>query len=167
MSGPVPKPTQLKVLDGNPGRRPIPVDEFRPATHVPECPAHLIGEAQREWYRLTAELARYGMVSEVDRGAIAMICTIWARYVEAEEMIARAAQAAHGTGLFVKSPNGYPIQSPWVAVSNKAMELYRGYLAEFGLSPAARSRVLPGEYQLELPGLASETVKSSSETDSG
>lgn len=45
-----------------------------------------------------------------------MICAIWARYVEAEEMIERAAKAGTGTGLFVKSPNGYPIQSPWVAV---------------------------------------------------
>jgi len=81
-------------------------------------------------------------------------------------MIARAAQAAHGTGLFVKSPNGYPIQSPWVSVSNKSMELYRGYLAEFGLSPAARSRVLPGEYQLDLPGLESVTADVNGETDS-
>ena len=31
--------------------------------------------------RITTELARYGMISEVDRGAIAMVCTLWARYV--------------------------------------------------------------------------------------
>ncbi len=94
------------------------------------------------------------MISKVDRGVLAMICTTWARYVEAEEMIERTAKAAGGSGLFVKSPNGYPIQSPWLAVSTKAMELYRAFLCEFGLSPAARSRVTPGEVQLQLPGLS-------------
>ena len=148
-----PRPTQLKVLEGNPGKRVLQPDEFRPPTQIPECPAHLIGEAKTEWDRITSELARYGMIAEVDRGAIAMVCTLWARYVEAEEMIERAARAANGTGLFVKSPNGYPIQSPWVAVSNKAIELYRAYIGEFGLSPSARVRVVPGEYQLDLPGM--------------
>jgi P27 family predicted phage terminase small subunit len=155
--GRTPKPTALKVLEGNPGKRALQPDEFRPATQIPECPAHLIGEAKTEWDRITSELARYGMISEVDRGAMAMVCTLWARYVEAEEMIERAARAANGTGLFVKSPNGYPIQSPWVAVSNKSIELYRAYIGEFGLSPSARVRVVPGEYQLALPGLESET----------
>lgn len=153
MSGPPPKPTALKLLQGNPGKRPIRVDEFRPEAKLPQCPQHLVGEAKKEWRRLTPELVRYGMISEVDRAAVAMICTMWGRYVEAEEMIERAAKEAKGTGLFVRSPSGYPIQSPWVAVSNKAMELYKSYLAEFGLSPASRSRVMPSEVQLSLPGL--------------
>jgi archaellum component FlaF (FlaF/FlaG flagellin family) len=48
------------------------------------------------------------------------------------------------------------IQSPWVAVSNKAIELYRAYIGEFGLSPSARVRVVPGEYL--SPGEAGQTV---------
>jgi P27 family predicted phage terminase small subunit len=153
MPGPPPKPTALKLLDGNPGRRPIDLDEFRPATAIPSCPEHLVGEAKVEWDRITAELARYGMITEVDRAAISIICTLWARHVEAEEMIQRAAKASGGTGLFVKSPNGYPIQSPWLGVSNRAIELYKSYLAEFGLSPAARCRVSPSDMQLDLPGM--------------
>ena len=73
MPGPVPKPTALKLLDGNPGRRPIDLDEFRPATAIPSCPSHLVGEAKIEWDRISAELVRYGMISEVDRGAIAIV----------------------------------------------------------------------------------------------
>jgi hypothetical protein len=34
--------------------------------------------------------------------------------------------------------------------------MYRSYLAEFGLSPAARSRVSPSELQLELPRLGDQ-----------
>ena len=149
--GRTPRPTQLKMLEGTVGNHAVVPDDFRPVTHIPDMPPHLLGAAAAEWERLSAELARYGMVSEVDRGVLAMICTTWARYVEAEEMIERTAKGSAGTGLFIKSPNGYPIQSPWLAVSNKAIELYRSLLGEFGLSPAARSRVLPGDFQLELP----------------
>ena len=152
--GPRPKPTQIRLLESDQSTRRIEVDDFRPIAEIPDCPPHLTGEAEREWHRLSEELIRYGMISKVDRGVLAMICTTWARYVEAEEMIERTAKAAGGSGLFVKSPNGYPIQSPWLAVSTKAMESYRAFLCEFGLSPAARSRVTPGEVQLQLPGLS-------------
>jgi P27 family predicted phage terminase small subunit len=105
------------------------------------------------------------MISEVDRGAMSIICTLWGRHVEAELMIERAAKAGQGTGLFVKTPNGHPIQSPWVSVSNRAIELYKSYLSEFGLSPAARCRVTPSEMQLALPGLEIETVESTEGDD--
>src|SRR5258708_18026664 len=114
MPGPVSKATQIKLLEGNLGKRTLEPDAIRTDTKIPSCPEHLNAEAQREWQRLSVELARYNMISEVDRGALAMVCTIWARFVEAEQMIERAAKAAGGSGLFVKSPNGYPIQSPWV-----------------------------------------------------
>jgi len=75
-----------------------------------------------------------------------MICTVWARYVECELMIAKQAKESPASGgLFVKTPNGFPVQSPWLAVSNKAMERYKLLLSEFGLSPAARTRVTPGD----------------------
>jgi len=56
-------------------------------------------------------------------------------------------------GFIAMVPNGYPIQSPWLAVSNRAMEMYKSYLAEFGLSPAARCRVALSDLQMDLPGL--------------
>jgi P27 family predicted phage terminase small subunit len=142
MRGRKPKPTCLKLVDGNPGRRPIKQDDFSPAAVIPECPAHLQGEARAEWDRLTQLLDEYGMVSEADRGALAMICTLWGRYVAAETVIEAAAKKLPGSyGLFVKSPNDFPVQSPWLAVSNKAMEKYHQMCAEFGLTPSSRARV--------------------------
>ena len=153
MQGRKPKPTILKLIQGNPGRRPLNLHEFHPAVEIPRCPLHLQGEARKEWRRISRELEKYCLISEVDRAALAFYCVNWARHVEAEEMIDRAAKAANASGLFVKSPNGYPSQSPWLAVSNKAMEMCRAFLAEFGMSPASRSRVLPSERQLQLPGM--------------
>ena len=49
-----------------------------------------------------------------------------------------------GDGLMVKAPSGYPIQNPYLAIANRAMEDCYKYLQQFGLSPAARTRVSPG-----------------------
>ena len=155
MQGRKPTPTVLKLLQGNPGKRPLKLDEFRPAVEIPKPPAHVRDskEAAKEWRRVTAELARYGLISQVDRAALVFYVVNWARHCEAEEMIKKAAEASGGSGLFVKTPNGYPVQSPWVAVSNKSMELCRVFLAGFGMTPAARTRVTPSTPQMSLPGI--------------
>jgi P27 family predicted phage terminase small subunit len=111
--------------------------------------------AAREWKRITVELAKYGLISQVDRAALVFYVVNWARHCEAEEMIEKAAKASGGSGLFVKTPNGFPVQSPWLAVSNKAMELCRVFLAEFGMTPSARTRVQPSP-QMQLPGIGED-----------
>jgi P27 family predicted phage terminase small subunit len=153
MQGRKPIPTPLKLITGNPGRRPLNLNEFKPDVEIPKCPPHLTGEARKEYKRITTELVRYGLISKVDKAAIAFYCVNWARHVEAEEMIEKAAKASNGSGLFVKTPNGFPVQSPWLAVSNKAQELCFKFLNEFGLSPASRSRVLQSDRQPYLPGM--------------
>jgi P27 family predicted phage terminase small subunit len=159
MRGRKPNPTHLKLVNGNPGRRPIALDEFRPLAAIPDCPAHLAGEARAEWDRVSQLLLEHGMVSHADRGALAMLCSLWGRYVAAELMIEKAAQAAPASaGLFVKSPNDFPIQSPWLAVSNRSIEQYRSLCAEFGLTPASRVRVAPTTSQLALPGMESSVA---------
>lgn len=151
MRGRKPVPTNLKLIHGNPGKRPIRMDEFRPDAKVPPCPRHLKGEAKKEWRRVSELLLQHCMVAEVDRGALAMLCTLWDRYVTAEQMIEKAKEAAPGSaGLFIKSPNGFPIQSPWLAVSNKAIEQYKTMCSEFGLTPAARVRAVPTAKQPSL-----------------
>lgn len=153
MRGRKPTPTHLKLIRGNPGRRPVSLDQFRPPAAIPTCPRHLKGEARKEWLRVTKLLDACQMIAEVDRGALAMLCTCWGRHVNAEEMIEKAnAQAPGSFGLFVKSPNGMAIQSPWLAVSNRSMEMYRGWCAEFGITPASRARVAPQTSQAALPG---------------
>ena len=153
-----PTPTLLKLIQGNPGKRPLKLEEFRPEVQIPKMPAHVRenAHARKEWQRITRELAQYGLISHVDRAALVFYVVNWARHCEAEEMIDKAAQASGGSGLFVKTPNGYPVQSPWLAVSNKAMELCRVFLSEFGMTPAARSRVQPSP-QLSLPGVEQPT----------
>ena len=47
--------------------------------------------------------------------------------------------------VLIKAPSGYPQQSPWLSIANKQLEIMGRYMAELGLSPAARQRVsIPG-----------------------
>jgi phage terminase small subunit len=58
----------------------------------------------------------------------------------------------------IKSPTGYPVQSPYLSTANRQVEIMVRIASEFGFTPASRSR-LPnpskgGSILLELPSLA-------------
>jgi len=129
-----PRPTKLKVLEGNPGKRRLNEKEPDPLPAIPSCPDHLSPEAKKEWERVAPLLEKLHLLTHIDRGALALYCQAWARWVEAEE-------ALRTYGVMVKSPNGFPMQSPYLAVANRAMEQMRALLTEFGMSPSSRSRV--------------------------
>lgn len=85
-------------------------------------------------------LVRLKIVSELDTAALALYCQSYARWQEAERRIAEMKEKG-GDGMLIKAPSGYPIQNPYLAISNRAMEDCYKYLQQFGLSPAARTRV--------------------------
>ena len=134
MRGRRPKPTRLKVLTGNPGRRPLNADEPQPEPTIPDCPAELGLVARREWDRLAAELASLKILTALDRAALAAYCNAYGLWAEAIEAIQKY-------GTMVKSPSGYPIQSPYVSIANRQAEIMMRIASEFGFTPASRSRI--------------------------
>ncbi len=132
--GPKPMPTSLKLLRGTKRADRLNLNEPRVRAAIPPCPEHLGSEARKEWRRTARELARLGLLTKIDRTALALYCQAWGRWVEAEEALRKY-------GTMVKSPTGFPMQSPYLAVANKAMEQMRQLLVEFGMSPSSRSRV--------------------------
>jgi P27 family predicted phage terminase small subunit len=44
-------------------------------------------------------------------------------------------------GAMIKSPNGFPIQSPYMIVANRQLEIMLRIASEFGFTPASRSRI--------------------------
>ena len=144
MRGRRPKPTRLKVLTGNPGKRLLNHQEPRPEPEIPECPPELGPVARREWDRLVGELGKLKLVTNLDRAALAAYCGAYALWSEATEAIQKY-------GTMVKSPSGYPIQSPYLAIANRQAELMMRISAEFGFTPASRSRIATP--RLEEPNL--------------
>ena len=47
-----PKPTAIKLLEGNPGTRPLTESEPTPPKGQIKCPTWLMPEAKKEWKRL-------------------------------------------------------------------------------------------------------------------
>ena len=134
MVGRKPKPSALKLLQGNPGKRGVNKKEPRPSG-IPECPSHLDKVAHAEWNRLVPELTRLGLLTSVDRAALAAYCSAYSRWVQAEKMVAKF-------GTVIESPkSGYPVQNPHVSVANTALDHMRKFLIEFGMTPASRARL--------------------------
>lgn len=136
MPTPKPRPTKMKLLEGNPGRRPIPSGEPQPPVSfkVPAPPKHLSKSAKKEWKDISKKLHRLGLLTEIDYSALALYCQSYGRWVDAEEKLLQ-------TSMVVKTSNGNPIHNPYLSIANTAMRDCHTYLTEFGMTPSSRSKV--------------------------
>src|SRR5690349_10393596 len=155
MRGRRPKPTRLKLLTGNPGKRPMNEHEPRPEAAIPDCPPELSPLARKEWDRLVVELNNLRMLTNLDRAALAAYCGAYALWAEATEALQKY-------GAMIKSPQGFPIQSPYLAIANRQAEIMMRIASEFGFTPASRSRIATP--QSSLPSLLDLMETSAGET---
>lgn len=138
-----PKPTALKLLEGNPGKRQLNMNEPRFAQKMPPvCPDWLEEEAQAEWNRLSETLFEMGILTDLDVAPFAAYCQAYARWREAEEFISK-----HGS--IVKTKTGYWQQVPQVSIAHSNQKIMMQAAAEFGLTPSARSRIIAGNAKKE------------------
>ena len=163
--GPLPKPAVLKLLEGNPGKRALNLaDGVNPRVEIPSCPKHLGIEARKEWKRITPVLEELGLVSNLDRAALALYCQSVGRLTELETSFAGKVQLKVDAGtaycdavfdvMRCVTPNGYEQQSLIAQQINSYRAQVNRFLGHFGLSPAARARVQPSNYvQPSLPGI--------------
>ncbi len=136
-AGRKPKPTAVKVLEGNPSKTKLNTREPKPAKGIPKCPEWLLPEAKKEWNRLAELMEQMGVLTEVDRAAFAAYCQSYARWKEAQEHI-------NTEGSTFETDKGYQQQTPWVGIANTNQKLMMQAAAEFGLTPSARSRIVAG-----------------------
>lgn len=164
--GPQPKPVELKLLQGNPGNRPIDLSSmFRPEVGGPTIPKWLSAGARKVWKRLLPELLRYNLIATVDQDAFAMLCQTSARLAMIELALAGKERRLVAEGkdavdaLLDVTPNGLRIQSALYQVLNKEQEKLHKQLEGFGLRPDARARVtaaIRAQMPLELVPAAGE-----------
>ena len=69
-----PKPTGLKVLEGNLGKRPLNHKEPKPTKKAPRCPSWLEEDAKKEWKRMSKVLESMGLLTDMDMTAFAGYC---------------------------------------------------------------------------------------------
>lgn len=135
MKGRKPKPTYLRVLDGNAGKRPLNEHEPVPAGKLEErvAPTHLT-DAQKEIWREAMKSAPPGMLRSLDESALEVwVC---ARVIH-REAVAQVARL----GSLLKAKSGLPYQNPYLAIANKQAQIMLKAAAELGFTPSSRSRV--------------------------
>jgi P27 family predicted phage terminase small subunit len=127
------KPKGLKEITSSQHKLPPETKETKP-TRILECPAELGPIARQEWDRIAGELTLLGVLSSFHRGPLAAYCNAFALWLEATEAVQKY-------GAMIKSPNGYPTQSPYLATVNRQAEIMLRIASEFGFTPASRSRI--------------------------
>lgn len=134
---PIPDPLPaIALAEGKDASDPDAVTERALTVAAPYCPEPVTEnpDAQAVWDRLVPELVRAGLMTPIFEGMLAAYCIVFARWVEAEREL-------RNTAKLVKSPSGYPLQNPWLAIANRAIEQMRALGSDLGLSAAALTRI--------------------------
>src|ERR1700674_847283 len=126
------KPKGLKEIACS-QHKPAESKEAKPIV-ILECPSELGPLARQAWVRIVGELTSLGVLSVFDRGPLAAYCNAYALWIDATEAVQKY-------GAMIKSPNGYPTQSPYLATVNRQAEIMMRIASEFGFTPASRGRI--------------------------
>ena len=159
MAGRKPKPTALKKLEGNPGKRKLNTAEPEPASGRPAMPYYLTPRAKKEWKRIIPLLEEMGVLRITHGAALASYCMAFARWLEAEKQIT-------ARGIVVEEPVlgrvGTTDDLTVIAIrlkKNPACTAAMAYQKEmrltlglFGLDPSSVSRLhVDGKEEQESP----------------
>lgn len=138
MSGPPPKPSQTRKMQGNPGKRAQNHREPKLPVAKPAMPADLDDDGAAEWDRLCAVCVNAGVLTLADRGIVELAAQAYSTFI-------RATRAVRVGGMTYETTNttgGQVIKTrPEVAIASDAWRRYRAAICELGLTPAARTRV--------------------------
>ena len=137
-----PLPTHLKLVTGNPGKRAINRQEPKAPLGRPSCPAHASDKARETWGYVCGLLEDMGILATTDALAIEMLCEAYADFVAASKAL-----KDFGSDFYETATESGSIMyraHPALAKKQDADRRIRGWLAEFGLTPSARSRIKLG-----------------------
>ena len=84
--GPTKKPTKFKVLEGNPGNRPLDPDPpaVPPRTRIPTPPRNMGKHGRREWRRIAKILIELGVLTDLDMTLFTAYCHTFHEYYVAQ-----------------------------------------------------------------------------------
>jgi len=128
------KPPALKRLQGNPGKRKLTKDiDGAVLAEVPTCPAWLEPEARKFFREMGRQCIGMGLLTQADVPALTALAVTWGQWVTAQREL-------KATGPVVTTASGGQVLSPWLTVSNRALDKFCDLLSQFGGTPASRTK---------------------------
>lgn len=129
------KPTNLKVVTGNPGKRALNKQEPDPEYLNDLTPPSFLSESAKiVWNEIAQNLRNARLLSKIDVPILGMLCESIASY--------RKANKQCSDNPLVHSENtGGDVLSQWKIVEAMSMKQVLALAKEFGMTPAARTRI--------------------------
>lgn len=116
-SGRPKKSASEKLLDGNPGKRPIEVLDFDECEDIPQEPPAWLSKKGKEVYKTTLQwLENIGCTKGILPGNLEEYAQCKSRWLESEELL-------NTYGLLVKDKSGNPTSSPYLQFSQQYLKM--------------------------------------------
>lgn len=111
-----------------------------------ECPDWLTPLAKKHWPELAESLSRHGLVNELDRNALAMYCSQFARFIELDEKLDEV-------GMVQMTKTGYEAETGTFTAWKSMLKNILSWSKQLGLTPPARVAIHsrdPNQSELEF-----------------
>jgi P27 family predicted phage terminase small subunit len=140
-----PKPTYMKLLEGNPGKRPLNEHEPIPVKGIPSIPEWLkaFPFAVQEWDREAAILDRMGAITEAEEGLLAIRCYLASQIQQVAMDLEKEGRVAYtqkmdslGNEVMEAKTNPKAVQLP------KLITEYRLHGSLLGLDQPSRAKMV-------------------------
>jgi P27 family predicted phage terminase small subunit len=128
-----PKPTSVKQLQGNPGKRPLNKREPKPLTEVKRPWGLGRGLAGKFWDEHAPELERLEVLTGVDGPAFRLAAEHYSLAIEALKEL-------RAEGLTIEGRDG-PKKHPLAQIARDNSMAFKSYAVEFGMTPSSRARL--------------------------
>jgi P27 family predicted phage terminase small subunit len=143
MKGRPSKPTNLKLVTGNPGRRSLNKNEPKPDDASISAPLWLDNDSASVWDEIAPQISAIGLLTTMDVQMLAIGCVAISQFRTA----AKQTGATLVKSKVVENSDGEPVErghhvNPWLVAQSMSFKQAMAVLAQFGMSPAARSRVV-------------------------
>lgn len=140
------KPTRMKELAGNPGKRPLNKSEPKTSS-LPMAPSGMTARAKTAWAKIVHAMPP-GVYTALDSNLLAAYC-------EAVSLHGQATAKLTKGPLEITGSTGQVKVTPWIGVQSEAARLIATLGAKLGLDPVSRQQINSEEGQAadEFDGL--------------
>lgn len=143
MPGPKRTPTHLRILRGNPSKRPLPKNEPVASSDAPVAPAWLSERAKEIFAQIVGRLDEMGYASSSHTEMLALA----AMRQDEVERFSKVIEKGHTYRVRTLSKSYVFKTRPEVAMLAEAARHLEQLLAQFGLSPSSASKVIVSSKQ--------------------
>ena len=147
-----PKPTAIKILEGNPGKRELNKFEPQPSAMINKCPEWLPEEARELWDELAPDLISSGVMKQLDKPMFEALCAEYAMYRRSmTHVFTHGEMYRQPTGKL--DEKGNPIYNLHanknIATAHASLAQWHQIAAEFGMTPSSRTAIIANAVSIE------------------